>query len=92
MLILSRTIGESLVIGDLNITVTGVFNEKVHFGIADRKGKLGFSTLEGELEGEILIPKDVKIKVLQIRGRQVRLGITAPPGISVLRDKLVDKK
>lgn len=91
MLILTRQIGESLVIGDLSLSVSGVFNKKVSLGIYDQKGKSKFSTINGELEEEIIINNDVKIKILWIRGKQVRLGIKAPPGIPILRDKLVVK-
>jgi sRNA-binding carbon storage regulator CsrA len=90
MLILTRNIGERIIIGDLSVTVTGVFNKKVQLGIVNQKEKSGFSTLEGKLEAVINIPGNVKIKIIQVRGRQVRLGITAPPGILILRDKLVE--
>jgi sRNA-binding carbon storage regulator CsrA len=92
MLILSRTTGESIIIGDLCVTVIGVLNKKVQLGIFNQREKSGFSTLEGKLEAVITIPGDVKIKIIQIRGRQVRLGIKAPPGTLILRDKLVDPK
>jgi sRNA-binding carbon storage regulator CsrA len=92
LLILSRNIGESIIIGDLCVTVTGVFNKKVQLGIVNQREKSGFSTLEGKLETVITIPENVKIKIIQIRGRQVRIGIKAPPGILVLRDNLAEKK
>lgn len=92
MLILSRTIGESIIIGDLCVTVNGVFNKKVELGIVNQRLKSGLSSLEGELEAVITIPEIVKIKILQIRGRQVRLGVEAPPKTLVLRDKLEVKK
>jgi hypothetical protein len=69
-----------------------VFGKKVQLGIFNQKEKSGFSTLEGKFEAVINIPEDVKIKILQIRGRQVRLGIKAPNGIHILRDKLADEK
>jgi sRNA-binding carbon storage regulator CsrA len=84
MLILSRTTGESIIIGDLSVTVTGIFNKKVQLGIVNQKEKSGFSTLEGKLEAEI--------SIIQIRGRQVRLGIKAPPGTLILRDKLLEQE
>jgi sRNA-binding carbon storage regulator CsrA len=92
MLILSRTTGESIIIGDLSVTVTGIFNKKVQLGIVNQKEKSGFSTLEGKLEAEISIRENVKIKIIQIRGRQVRLGIKAPPGTLILRDKLLEQE
>jgi sRNA-binding carbon storage regulator CsrA len=92
LLILSRNIGESIIIGDLCVTVTGIFNKQVQLGIANQREKSGFSTLEGKLEAVITIPGNVKIKIIQIRGKQVRLGIKAPPGILVLRDTLAEQK
>ena len=91
MLILSRNIGESIIIGDLCVTVTGIFEKKVQLGIINQREKSGFSSLEGKLEAVITIPENVKIKIIQIRGRQVRLGIKAPPGIHVLRDELSEQ-
>ena len=92
MLILSRSIGESTIIGDLCVTVAGVFSKKVQLAILNQREKSGFSTLEGKLEEEITLSENVKIKILEIRGRQVRMGITAPPGILILRDKLAEEK
>jgi sRNA-binding carbon storage regulator CsrA len=92
LLILSRNIGESIIIGDLCVTVTGVFNKKVHLGIVNQREKSGFSTFEGKLEAVINIPENMEIKIIQIRGKQVRLGIKAPHGTLVLRDKLAEQK
>ena len=40
-------------------------------------------------EGEtILIGENISIKVVEIRGRQVRLGIDAPADILVLREEM----
>jgi sRNA-binding carbon storage regulator CsrA len=92
LLILSRNIGEKTIIGDLCVSFAGVFNKKVQLVIFNQREKSGFSTLEGKLEDVIALPDNVKIKILEIRGRQVRMGITAPPGILILRDKLVEEK
>ena len=92
MLILSRKIGESTFIGDLCVSFAGVYDNKVQLVIFNKRKKSGFSRLEGKLEDMIALPGNVKIKILEIRGRQVRMGIDAPPGILVLRDKLVEQK
>jgi carbon storage regulator len=40
--------------------------------------------------GEALqLGKDIRIDVLSIHGQQVKLGITAPPHIQILRDELL---
>ena len=45
--------------------------------------------LTRQLDEGIFIGEDVFITVLEIRGSQVRLGLTAPTDVSILRDELV---
>jgi carbon storage regulator len=43
-------------------------------------------------EGEkILIGDKITVRVVEIRGKQIRLGIEAPADLLVLREKLVGK-
>ncbi len=44
--------------------------------------------LTRKVEEKICIGDDIEIKVLEIRNNQVKLGITAPPGISILRNEI----
>jgi len=39
----------------------------------------------------IRIGKDIEVLVVEVRGDRVRLGITAPPDVKVLRTELLDK-
>jgi carbon storage regulator len=39
----------------------------------------------------VTIGKDVTVTVLEIRGRQVRIGVTAPRDIVVLREEILEK-
>ena len=39
---------------------------------------------------KVLVGDEVKIMVLEIRGKQIRLGIEAPPDVVILREKLVN--
>ena len=39
---------------------------------------------------KILIGDQVRIMVVNIRGKQVRLGIEAPPDLPVLREGVID--
>jgi carbon storage regulator len=41
---------------------------------------------------KVLIGDNVSILVVEIRGKQIKLGIKAPPGVSVLRGNLTDKE
>lgn len=41
--------------------------------------------LTRKVDEAVFIGDDIKITVVEIRGKQVRLGIEAPPGLLVLR-------
>jgi carbon storage regulator len=45
--------------------------------------------LSRKLSQQILIGPDIAITVVKIEGNHVRLGIEAPPDISILREELV---
>ncbi|MGB1015113.1 MAG: carbon storage regulator CsrA [Nannocystaceae bacterium] len=45
-------------------------------------------TLTRKIGQKIRIGDDIEIVVREIRGRQVRLGISAPKGLSVYREEL----
>jgi carbon storage regulator len=48
--------------------------------------------LSRKLSQQILIGPDIAITVVKIEGNQVRLGIEAPPSISILRQELVARE
>jgi carbon storage regulator len=48
--------------------------------------------LSRKLSQQILIGPDIAITVVKIEGNQVRLGIEAPPNISLLRQELVARE
>ncbi len=39
----------------------------------------------------VTIGCDITVTILEIRGRQVRIGVSAPRGITVLREEIVEK-
>ncbi len=45
--------------------------------------------LSRKLSQQILIGTDIVITVVKIDGNQVRLGIEAPRGVTILRDELL---
>ena len=47
--------------------------------------------LSRRVDESLLIDKDIKITVLDIKGGQVRLGITAPKSIRVHREEVFDR-
>ena len=40
----------------------------------------------------IVVGDDINIKVLSVKGNQVRIGIDAPRDINIARDELLNKK
>ena len=40
---------------------------------------------------KVLIGNDINIMVVEIQGKQIRLGVEAPAGLFVLREKLTGK-
>jgi carbon storage regulator len=46
--------------------------------------------LSRKVSQQILIGPDILVTVVRIEGNHVRLGIEAPPGVSILRDELVN--
>jgi carbon storage regulator len=58
-------------------------------GSFDRRATMLSVTLK---ENEkVLIGNDISVMVVEIRGNQIRLGIEAPAGLLVLREKLAGK-
>ena len=52
---------------------------------------VGMLVLSRRVDESLLIDKDIKITVLDIKGGQVRLGITAPQSIKVHREEVFDR-
>jgi carbon storage regulator len=40
-----------------------------------------------KVDEAVVIGDHIKVKVIKIRGKQVRLGIEAPPGLLILREE-----
>ncbi len=54
-------------------------------------GGVDMLVLSRRVDESLLIDKDIKITVLDIKGGQVRLGITAPQSIKVHREEVFDR-
>jgi carbon storage regulator len=48
--------------------------------------------LSRKISQQVIIGSDVSITIVRIDRNQVRLGISAPPGVSILRQELFDKR
>lgn len=42
-------------------------------------------------EERVFIGTDIMVQVVQVKGNQVRLGITAPPGCLILREEVKEQ-
>ena len=48
--------------------------------------------LTRRLNESIIIDNDIIVKVLGIRGSQVRIGIEAPKDVHIIREELIEEK
>jgi carbon storage regulator len=48
--------------------------------------------LSRKLSQQVIIGSDVSITIVRIDRNNVRLGISAPPGVSILRQELFEKR
>jgi len=39
----------------------------------------------------LIIDGDIKVKILEVRGNRIRIGIEAPPDVNIVRDELLDR-
>jgi carbon storage regulator len=68
--------------------------DDISLGTDDRRGRItedGMLVLSRSIEQTIMIGDDIEIKVVQIRGDKVKLGITAPRNVSVHRREVYDR-
>jgi len=47
--------------------------------------------LSRRVDESLLIDKDIKVTVLDIKGGQVRIGITAPPSVKIHREEVFNR-
>ncbi len=45
-----------------------------------------------KVDEEIVIGPDIRIKVLAVEGKRVKIGIVAPPNVTILRQELLGKQ
>ena len=54
----------------------------------DNDGNLGTLNLSRKENQLIIIGDDIAIRIISIRGRHVRVGVTAPKGVPVNREEV----
>ena len=92
MLILTRKVGESLVIGEgLKVELVEINMNSVRLAIHDNKGDCKPIFVNRDVSQSLVLFDDVVIHILEINGRQVRMGTDAPKSISVHREEIYKK-
>jgi carbon storage regulator len=86
MLVISREVGESIVIEQPPdrwiLTVAEVSGDRVNLGITSRDGR---EPPDRKLPHAIELSENIKISIVDVRGDKVRLGIEAPKQTIVQR-------
>tara|TARA_R110002051_G_scaffold272298_2_gene332808 strand:+ start:2921 stop:3259 length:339 start_codon:yes stop_codon:yes gene_type:complete len=92
MLILTRRVGEALVIGEgLKVELIEIKANSVRLAIHDNKGACKPIFVNRDVSQTLILVDDVVIHILEINGRQVRMGTNAPKSISIHREEIYKK-
>lgn len=82
MLVLTRRLGESVVIGDDIITVLNIREDQIYLNINVSESK----TIN--LHESIFIRDGTTVKAVKIDKSQVKLGIEVPEGVTINREEV----
>ncbi len=95
MLILHRTVGTALVIGDnITLTVLSAKAKKVRVAVESPANATDTTCrVERVSEGESfnLLGDQITVTILGVKGRDVRLGIAAPKAVPVHRQEIYER-
>ncbi len=83
---LTRKLGESIIIGDDIITVLNTRRHQVYLDINISE------SLTINLHKSVSIRTGITVTAVKIQKGQVKLGITAPHGVIIRRKEALDKK
>ncbi len=83
MLILTRKLGESVVIGDDIITVLTIHKNQIKLGINDSE------VITISLRKSVSIRDGIKVTVVKIDKSQVKLDIEAPEDVTIYREEVL---
>ena len=86
MLVLTRRLGESLIIGDdIKVTVLTIDKKQVKLSVNDSEG------ITLDLQETITIKDGITVKLVKTDKTQVKLGIDAPADVTINREEVYKK-
>ncbi|HUG18843.1 MAG TPA: hypothetical protein VMM56_07675 [Planctomycetaceae bacterium] len=89
MLVLSREIGQSIVIEDVLLTLLRIDEEYVEFSLTKLTGgKPKIVTLPHREQIEICY--EVQVALIQIKGSRARFGFEYPPEVEITRHEFLE--
>lgn len=93
MIVVSRHIDETILIGDeIRVTVASISAEHVVLDVVYLEwGKAVERSCALERDDHVEIPPNAKVRVVEIRGDNVRLAIDAPKEVAVHRKEVVER-
>ncbi len=84
MLVLTRKLGESIIIGDdIIITVLNINEDQIYLDVNTSE------SLTINIQESVSIRDDIKVTVVKIDKNQVKLGITAPDDVTIKREEVL---
>ena len=88
LLVLTRTLNESVLIGDnVEIKLVEIRGNDVRLGISEPTTVPQNREVLLALSDSISIGDNIEVMVVEIRGNNVRLGITAPQEVDIRREE-----
>ena len=86
MLVLTRRLGESIVVGDDIITVLNIQEDQVYLDVNISE------SVTINLQESVSIREGITITVVKIDKSQVKLGIAAPDSVTINRKEVPEEK
>jgi Carbon storage regulator (could also regulate swarming and quorum sensing) len=82
MLVLTRKLGESIIIGDDIITVLNIRKHQIYLDVHIS------DSFTIKLQGSVSIKDGITVKLVKIDKAQVKLGIEAPESVTINREEV----
>ncbi len=93
MLVITRRVGQTIVIGDvLRVTVLKIHRQTIELGLEDKFKSICFRNITVSLDHKVQIYEGVTIWFLEKKGQQIHLGIDTSPDMMILREELDKRK